>query len=63
MNKGKWEKVHGSLLTEKAYGICSICGELAELPTSAYALSVDVTGLDKCPHCNSDMEFYFHNFY
>jgi DNA-directed RNA polymerase subunit RPC12/RpoP len=63
MNKGKWEKVHGSLLTEKAYGACSICGKLAELPTSAYALSIDVTGLNKCPHCNSDMEFYFHNFY
>lgn len=62
MNKGKWTKIRGDLLTEKAYGTCSICGKRTELLTEAYYLSVDVIGLDKCPNCNSDMEFYFHNF-
>ena len=62
MNKGKWEKIRGSLLTEKAYGTCSICHKESELKTEPYFLSVDVIGLDKCPNCNSDMEFYIHNF-
>jgi len=62
MNKGKWKKIRGDLLTEKAYGTCSICHKESELKTEAYSLSVDVIGLDKCPNCNSDMEFYFRNF-
>lgn len=62
MNKGKWEHIRGSILTEKAYGTCSICHKKSELKIEPYFLSVDVIGLDKCPNCNSNMEFYFHNF-
>ena len=25
--------------------------------------SLPIIDYVKCPHCNSDMEFYFHNFY
>ena len=60
--RGKWVGIHGSLLTEKAYGTCSICHRQSLLITEAYYLSLDVTGLERCPNCNSEMEFYFENF-
>lgn len=60
--KGKWKNIYGSLLTEKAYGTCSICHKKSELKTEAYFLSLDVMGLDKCPNCNNNMEFYYNNF-
>lgn len=57
--KGKWKKIRGHFLSEDAYGTCSICEKRSKLIVEPYYLSLDVIGLDKCPNCGSDMEFFF----
>lgn len=61
-DKGRWINIHGSMISEKAYGTCSICHRESELKTEPYYLCLDVIGLNKCPHCNSEMEFYYREF-
>lgn len=60
--KGKWIKIHGSKLIEKAYGTCSICHKESEMLVEPYYLALDVTGPDKCSNCGNEMEFYFKTF-
>ena len=62
MAKGKWRINRYASVTEQAYGICSICKHTSPLPTECYYLATDVTGLERCPYCNSEMEFYFKSF-
>jgi hypothetical protein len=60
--KGEWEHIQGQFQTETAWGFCSICKNKSYLNVEPYYLSVDVVGLPKCPHCNSEMKLYFRNF-
>lgn len=60
--KGKWIINRYASVTEQAYGICSICKHTLPLSTECYYLATDVTGLERCPYCNSEMEFYFKSF-
>ena len=60
--KGKWIKIHGSMLTEKAYGTCSICHKKSEMEVESYYLALDVIGPDKCLNCGNEMEFYHRTF-